>query len=34
MDDNDNVGRLKKRVVQTFFASKLAPTGEYPEGLR
>ncbi len=27
MDVNDNAGYLIDRVVQTFFASKLAPTG-------
>ena len=27
MDVNDNAGYLNARVVQTFFASKLAPTG-------
>ncbi|OXR37538.1 hypothetical protein PSJE_11915 [Pseudomonas jessenii] len=27
MDVNDNAGCLIDRVVQTFFASKLAPTG-------
>ncbi|MNT94609.1 hypothetical protein D3C72_2363360 [compost metagenome] len=28
MDVNDNAGCLLDRVVQTFFASKLAPTGK------
>jgi len=27
MDDNDNAYNRKERVIQTFFASKLAPTG-------
>jgi len=27
MDVNDNAGCLNERVVQAFFASKLAPTG-------
>ncbi|WP_218585559.1 hypothetical protein, partial [Pseudomonas sp. C2B4] len=26
-DVNDNAGRLDERVAQTFFASRLAPTG-------
>jgi hypothetical protein len=27
MDVNDNAGNLNDRVIPTFFASKLAPTG-------
>jgi hypothetical protein len=27
MDVNDNAGSLNKRVAWTFFASRLAPTG-------
>lgn len=29
MDDNDNARCLDDRVFQQFFASKLAPAGEY-----
>ncbi len=28
MDVNDNAGSLNERVARTFFASRLAPTGE------